>query len=86
MSKLVGENRAYLAAAQGVKLGETRPSKETKGSWFEVYFHKNEIIAVIFFDTQNCYIADGEIIDESELKMYTEDPEEAIAKLLSLRG
>lgn len=84
MSKLTGESLAYKAADKGVKLGETKPSRETKGSWYEVYYYEEKIIAVIFFDLQNCYIADGEFIEKEELAQYTEDTEKAFSILESL--
>lgn len=84
MSNLTGEQLACKAADNGIKLGETKPSRETKGSWYEVYYYQNQIIAVIFYDTQNCYIADGEFITKEQLDQYTEDPEQAIEILNSL--
>lgn len=84
MSKLSGEKFAYDAADKGVKLGETKPSKETKGSWYEVYHYQKQIVAVIFYDIQNCYIADGEFITENDLYKYTDDPEKAKSILKSI--
>ncbi len=84
MSKLTGEKLAYEAADKGVKLGETKPSKATKGSWYEVYHYQGQIVAVIFYDTQNCYIADGEFITETDLDKYTDDPETAKSILESI--
>lgn len=84
MSNLTGEKLAYQAADHGVKLGETKPSRETKGLWYEVYLYQDKIIAVIFYDTQNCYIADGELITKEQFSQYTDDPERAIEILNSL--
>lgn len=73
---LVGENKAYEAAENGIKIGEVPMSRETKGSWSELYYYKNQIISVIFYDPQSCYISDGELVQEDNLSLYTNDIEE----------
>jgi hypothetical protein len=81
MSNLVGENYASDAADNGVKLGEVPMSKETKGSWSELYYYEEKLISVIFYDPQSCYIADGEHIKEEDISLYTDDMENALLLL-----
>ena len=73
---LVGENKAYEAAENGIKIGEVPMSRETKGSWSELYYYNNQIISVIFYDPQSGYISDGELVQEDNLSLYTNDIEE----------
>ena len=72
---LIGENKAYEAAENGIKIGEVPMSKETKGSWSELYYFDKKLISVIFYDPQSFYISGGEIVNESNMHLYTDDIE-----------
>ncbi len=83
---LVGEKKAYEAAENGIKLGEVPMSKETKGSWSELYYYNNELISVIFYDPQSCYISDGELVTEETMHLYTDDIESTQSLLLNAKN
>lgn len=79
MSQYVNEKIAQAAADNGVKIGETEPSRETKGSWWEVFKLENgDIIACVMGDWG---VSCGEKITPTELKYYVDDVEAAVAAL-----
>jgi hypothetical protein len=75
MGSYVGEETASNAKDNGLLLGCTEPSRETKGSWWEVFLVKNEIIACVMFDGG---VSCGERITKDELHLYCDSPESAL--------
>ncbi len=74
---MVGEKRASEAADYGVNLGMVGASRESKGAWSELFYHKGELISVMLFDHSNCEVIDGELIEESEMGKHVSDLEKA---------
>ena len=75
MGNFVNELVAIEASENGILLGKTDPSRETKYSWWEVFFYQNKVIACVCFEGG---VSCGEEITEEELTLYVDD--EKIAK------
>lgn len=75
MSEYIGKEQAQQAADYGVKIGETEPCRETKGSWWQVMVYRGRIFACSTWPGQgvNC----GEEITADELPLYCDDPDAA---------
>lgn len=82
----IGQNKAEDACENGIKIGEVPISRESKGSWSELYYFNGQIISVLFFDPSNCEIFEGILVtDENELSKHTNDIDETLLKLKELR-
>lgn len=77
----VGESLATEACNNGILLGSLPPSRESKGSWSELFYYKEKLISVMYEDTVNCWILDGYLIDESEISLHVTDLDAAIITL-----
>lgn len=73
------DSTAASKATEGKLLGRTEPCRETKYSWWQVYYKDGIITACVFFDG---VVTCGEEIEEKELSMYVDDDAEAL-KLLA---
>lgn len=83
MSEYVSEDVAQRAAENGAEVGRTEPSRETKGSWWQVYAIDGELIACVFTGWgASC----GERITADELPLYTDDPHAALEKFNTARA
>lgn len=83
MARYCGEDEATFAAINGIKIGETQPCKESKGSWWEVFYVDGNITATV---NTNLGISCGEIINEDELCLYVDDFEDASINLENLKS
>ena len=83
MAKSVEYDVAIAARKNGVKLGETQPCRETKYSWWEVFYYNGEIIACVMDDENGVVCA--EYTKESEIVNYLGDDEAALKILASAR-
>ena len=80
MSEYVDEIVAQKAYDEGIKIGETEPCRESKGSWWEVYKTSKGIIACVL---TSWGVSCGEKITEDELHMYVDNLEAAKVALRS---
>ena len=78
MSEYVNETAAREAHKNGTKIGETEPTRETKGTWWEVFKSGEDIIACVMSEDG---VVCGERITPAELDMYVDDTETAILNL-----
>lgn len=78
MSIYVDEKEATAAYNEGVKIGETQPSEETEGYWWEVFMTPNGPIACAMTE---CGVSYGERITEDEFHLYIDDTATAKAIL-----
>lgn len=62
----------YDASDHGTPLGKTEPTRESKFSWFEVFYHNGKIIACVYAG-QNGDFCFCEEVEESKLSSYVED-------------
>ncbi len=82
MSQYVDEKIAQAAHDYGIKIGETEPSRETKGSWWEVFLVEGgDIIACVMTDWG---VSCGEKILPDEVKLYVDDVEASMGSLAIL--
>lgn len=68
-------------ATNGILLGELPATRESKGSWSELYLYENQLCSVCYSDMVDCWIIFGEVIDKTDLNKYVSDVDNAI-KLL----
>ncbi len=83
MGKYCGESEAKYAAENGVKIGETAPCKESKGSWWEVYYLDGKIFATVNTDWG---VSCGEVVSDDEVKFYVDDVEGAEINIENLKA
>lgn len=80
MSKFVGQEASERASAAGRLIGRTEPTRETKGSWWEVYVMPDgSIIACVMDGTVG--VVCGEQIERSEVGRYVDNEEAALFAL-----
>lgn len=68
MGTYVGESVAKEWHDNGLKVAFSEPSRETKGSWWEVYLYQDRLIACVMYDSS--YVSCGEEISKAEIEAY----------------
>lgn len=84
MSNYVNEEVANKASDHGTLLGTTKPCRESKGMWWEVYAYENEVIACVCDVLAG--VTCGERVTDNTLHLYCDNPEDARSKLNILRA
>jgi len=84
MGKYVDEQVAKAARSTGMLIGKTEPSRETKGSWWEVYANNGELIACVMVGPD--WVSCGESLPSTELHMYVDDIDAARAALAAMEA
>lgn len=79
MPIIVDNSIAYKAMENGFKIGEVPASKETKGSFSEVFCFENKFFSCVFDGYQDANFCVAEEILFSELKSYVVDIDESIS-------
>jgi hypothetical protein len=77
----ISENEASNIANKGTLIGESSPSRETKGSFWQVYLYEGELYAIGIGDVNDCWVFGGEKITREQIDQYVDDTVDAIFKL-----
>lgn len=83
MSNYANQELTREASEKGVLIGKTEPCRETKFSWWEVFFYNEKIIACVCWETG---ISGGEEITEDELNLFVDEPIAAKEKIKKARN
>jgi len=75
MAHYIDEVLAKKVYNSGRKIGETEPSRETKGSWWEVFYIPTDGLYACVMTSWG--VECGEKISKDELPMYCDDVEKA---------
>lgn len=79
MAKHIDQNEARKAALKGLQVGQTEPSRETKGTWWEVYLFDGRLIACVLDPSLG--VVCGEEITETDIDLYCDNPVDAVASI-----
>lgn len=82
---ILDDSIGYAAADNGTFLGKTEPSRQTKFSWWEVFYHNGKIIACVYAGMNGDFCCCEEV-KESELGSYVDDVDVARQTLEKVRG
>lgn len=85
MSKEISENKASKVADKGILIGTLKPTRESKGTWSELYYYEGELISVVYSDPNDAWIVLGEKVEESEIEKYVDNYEKALLKLKEIK-
>lgn len=75
MNEYVNNSVASDASKNGALIGKTRPDRETKGSWWEVFVKPDGVIVACVMS--NAGIGGGVIVSENDVHMYVDDEKAA---------
>ena len=81
MTQYIGDIAAGTVAIKGIKIGEVKNSTSSKGAWSVLYYYKNRIISIIYSYIGSSLISDGLVVDESEIKLHTDNIEQTLILL-----
>lgn len=75
-----------LVQDNGTLLGEMQPTKDSKGSWSELFYYNGKLISILYADTQDCWSVCAYEVEEEEINNNVDDPEKAKSILANKRN
>jgi hypothetical protein len=84
--KSISETFVGKVSHNGILIGTVEPSRESKGSWSQLFFYEGKLYNILFSDPVDAWIVLGEEIDESDIAVNTDTPEKTLEKYNDLKN
>ncbi len=84
--KGISETFASKVSDNGILIGTVEPSRESKGSWSQLFFYNNKIYNIVLSDPVDAWIVLGEEVDEEDIAVNTDTPEKTLELYKKLKN
>lgn len=84
--KGISETFAGKVSDNGVLIGTVEPSRESKGSWSQLFFYNNKIYNIVLSDPVDAWIVLCEEVDEEDIAVNTDTPEKTLELYKKLKN
>lgn len=84
--KGISETFAGKVTDYGTHIGTVEPTRESKGSWSQLFFYEGNLYNIVFSDPVDAWIVLGEEIDEADITVNTDTPEKTLEIYTKLKN